>query len=231
MKKKCTKCNRKIDPRNKSKLCIICYRQYRRQIAKKNQDNHCIDCNKKIDFRSTRCHKCYLKFNIGMKNSNFKGSIAVTNKKYYCKDCDKKVWYGSTRCHSCAQKLKWQTKEYRVNTVRASIKGLLIKPNKPEKCLNKLLNKLFLKEYKFVGDGKLIVGGFCPDFVNINGQKKLIELYGDYWHKRPEVLKRDKRRKIAYKKYGYKTLIIWEHELKDLNKVKNKIKEFHFDSF
>jgi len=123
----------------------------------------------------------------------------------------------------------WQTKEFRENNIKAVCKSKKLSPNKPEKCLNKLLNKLFLKEYKFVGDGKLVVGCFCPDFVNINGQKKIIELYGDYWHNLPEVLKRDKRRKITYTKYGYKTLIIWEHELKDLNKVENKIKDFHFD--
>lgn len=29
------------------------------------------------------------------------------------------------------------------------------------------------------------------------------------------------------KKYGYKTLIIWEKELKDLDRLKAKIKEFN----
>ena len=52
-------------------------------------------------------------------------------------------------------------------------------------------------------------------------------MYGNFWHNRPDAIKRDKRRLIAYKKYGYKTLIIWEHELKDLNKVKEKVLEFN----
>lgn len=102
-----------------------------------------------------------------------------------------------------------------------------IAPNKPETYLIKLLNKLLPKEYKFVGDGKFFIFGFNPDFVNCNGQKKIIEMFGDYWHNRTDAKKRDILRLIAYKNYGYKTLIIWEHELKNLEKVTNKIKEFN----
>lgn len=83
------------------------------------------------------------------------------------------------------------------------------------------------KEYKFTGDGGIILGGFNPDFINCNGQKKIIELYGDYWHNKKELISRDKRRLKTYKKYGYKLLIIWEHELKDPEKVISKIMEFN----
>ncbi len=89
-----------------------------------------------------------------------------------------------------------------------------------------MLNKLSPKEYKFVGNGKIIIDRFNPDFINVNGQKKIIELYGDYWHKRPEVIKRDKKRIRIYKKYGYNTLVIWERELKDLEKVIAKVSKF-----
>lgn len=64
------------------------------------------------------------------------------------------------------------------------------------------------------------------DFINCNGQKKIIELFGDYWHNRKEVKKRDKKRIKTYAKYGYETLIIWEHELKNRKKLKNKILNF-----
>lgn len=36
--------------------------------------------------------------------------------------------------------------------------------------------------FTFVGDGKVIIGGKNPDFIN-EKNKKLIEVYGDYWHK------------------------------------------------
>jgi len=98
-----------------------------------------------------------------------------------------------------------------------------ISPNKLEKALNKLLKKLLPNEYKFVGNFKFWIDGFCPDFVNINGQKKIIELYGDYWHNREDAKKRDRRRIKAYKQYGYQTLIVWEHEFKNIKQIKNKI--------
>lgn len=119
----------------------------------------------------------------------------------------------------------WQNEEYRNKCLKAWHKSNLLSPNKPEKCLIKLLDKNLPKTYKFVGDGKLIINGFCPDFVN-KDNNKIIEMYGDYWHNKLKLKKRDKRRIITYKKHGYKTLVIWEHELKDLNKVKNKIQEF-----
>lgn len=173
------------------------------------------------------------KFNILIRNSGRKYN-PEKHKKHYCKICGKKISYraykyGKGRCRSCASKYKWQDKIFREKTLKASFEGRKISPNKPEKLLNKLLKKVLSKEYKFVGDGKVILGGFCPDFINVNGQKKIIELYGDYWHNLPDWTERDKRRLIAYNKFGYKTLIIWEHELKNLNKVKNKIRKFNYD--
>jgi len=130
-------------------------------------------------------------------------------------------------CGSCASKLKWENVKYRDIIIKKIIKALKITPNKPEKILIGILNKTLPNEYKYVGDGKVIIGGFNPDFINVNSQKKIIELYGDYWHSRKEVVKRDVRRLKAYRKYGYKLLIIWEHELKDLIKVKNGIINFN----
>ena len=36
-------------------------------------------------------------------------------------------------------------------------------------------------EYDFVGDGKIMIGTKNPDFINIK-IKKIIEVFGDYWH-------------------------------------------------
>lgn len=190
--------------------------------------HHCIDCGKELgDYRSKRCKSCS---NKGKNNPSFtKGGYL---KKYYCIDCGKEIginsgFYGKSRCKSCAGKKRWQNKEFRENTLKASFEGRKIFPNKPEKLLTKLLNKLLPNRYKFVGDGKYFIAGFVPDFININSQKKIIELYGDYWHNLPKRKEADKRRTIIYKKYGYKTLIIWEHELKNLDRVKNKILKFN----
>ena len=54
--------------------------------------------------------------------------------------------------------------------------------NKAEKYLELILENLYPGEWKFVGDGQVRISGKCPDFININGEKKIIELFGDYWH-------------------------------------------------
>lgn len=185
-------------------------------------------------------------FQRGKYHIGYKGSKALQKQKYYCKHCPNQVsycgsLYGTGICSECARincssetrkklsiasKRNWQNKEYRDKTRKAILKANNISPNKPEKSLIKLLNKLFPKTYKFVGDGKLMIDKFCPDFVN-KADNKIIEFYGDYWHNLPDRKALDIVRLKTYKKLGYKTLIIWEKELKDLNKVTNKIKEFN----
>lgn len=95
--------------------------------------------------------------------------------------------------------------------------------NKQEELVENLLVGMGY-EYKFVGDGQFILGGKCPDFMNVNGQKKLIEFFGTYWHK-----EKDSQNRIRhFKQYGFDTLVIWDKELKDIPKLKNRIKEFHY---
>jgi len=103
--------------------------------------------------------------------------------------------------------------------------GLKVKPNKPEIVIINLLRTKIPKHFCYVGNAKLFIRGFNPDFVD-SRNKKIIELYGDYWHNLSDWKERDIRRVKAYKKNGYKLLIIWEHELKDLKKVAQKILKF-----
>lgn len=95
------------------------------------------------------------------------------------------------------------------------------KPNLKEKQLIKLFQKYNLP-YRFVGDFSFIIAGKNPDFINCDGEKKVIELFGNYWHKPKEAINRIK----LFSNYGFKTLIIWESELKDMNKVLEKVKKF-----
>lgn len=102
------------------------------------------------------------------------------------------------------------------------------KPNKPEKIIIDLIEKNNIP-FNYVGDGEIWFRGenymFNPDFLSKN-PKHIIEIYGDYWHNLPKYKKRDGERLETYAKYGYKTLIIWEHELKNSSQVLEKIKEF-----
>jgi very-short-patch-repair endonuclease len=135
-----------------------------------------------------------------------------------------------------SQKLKesmkklWQDPVFREERLKKAFVGICGKPNKPEKLVNSLLQNLFPGEYKYVGDGQFIIGGKFPDFINVNGQKKIIELFGDYWHgeKRTGRTKEEEEQKRMdiFCQYGYKTLIIWQRELKNLPELTNKIIQF-----
>ena len=97
--------------------------------------------------------------------------------------------------------------------------------NKLEKRVEELLNRIAPNQYKFVGDGKVWIGKFNPDFINSNGQKKIIEVYGDYWHNLPNYKARDTRRLKSYKELGFETLILWEKDIKN-NRVESELSKF-----
>lgn len=96
-----------------------------------------------------------------------------------------------------------------------------LKPTKPEMELLQIIEGARLP-FKYVGDGQVIIGRKCPDFININGQKQLIELFGDYWHKGHNPQDRVE----VFAKFGFSTLVIWAHELKEPKAVLVRLKEF-----
>lgn len=65
----------------------------------KSYNNKCIDCDKKISRRSSRCKSCAHKGDL---NGNYKG------KKYFCIDCGRilnhGLWNKTIRCRECYRK-------------------------------------------------------------------------------------------------------------------------------
>jgi len=101
---------------------------------------------------------------------------------------------------------------------------------KIEKWLIYILNKFNLP-FQYVGNGKLWLGNKNPDFVHKN-KKKVIEVFGNYWHSESIIGKSKEMHAIERKEFfeslGYECLIIWENEFyynnwehNILNKVKN----------
>lgn len=76
--------------------------------------------------------------------------------------------------------------------------------------------------YQFVGDGTLVLGGKNPDFLSLDGKKRLIELWGDVYHQRHMPQSRIDH----FNQFGYKTLIIWASEMSDPEQVAEKIRKF-----
>ncbi len=125
----------------------------------------------------------------------------------------------------------WQDPAYVEKHLRILFASMHLRPTKPERRLRNRLSHLFPGEYKYVGDGNTFIGRKCPDFININGQKEVIEMFGDYWHSK-KVTGRTKRQEEnqrikCFAKYGFKTLIVWESELKNISKLKSKLLRFH----
>jgi len=95
---------------------------------------------------------------------------------------------------------------------------------KPELKFEKICKKHNLP-YKYVGDGKFWIENINPDFVESNGKKIAVEIFGNYWHspllnpKLRENMTLSYREK-ALKKYGWKLVVFWEDELKSENAEK-----------
>ena len=102
------------------------------------------------------------------------------------------------------------------------MKGIMRKPNKMETIVMGLLDDNFPNAWRFVGDGSLIIDRMCPDFVNINGRKLIIEFFGRAWHKSEEETIRIEK----FSQFGYRTLVIWSEELKDKEKLVSRISDW-----
>jgi hypothetical protein len=105
------------------------------------------------------------------------------------------------------------------------------RPTKPEKILLEMLNSLFPNEWQFVGDGDFVIGKLCPDFINIDGKKQVIEMFGVYWHKyslkpNSKLYRTEEGRKAIFKEHGYDMLVVWDYELKDRDALGNKLLQF-----
>ena len=113
----------------------------------------------------------------------------------------------------------WQDSEF----IRKRMRAHHLTPNKSELSLNSTLQNYFPNQFRYVGNGEVIIGRRCPDFINVNGRKQIIELFGNYWHRK---LFAEAEKINHYKKYGFDCLVIWENELKNNKRVISKIKRF-----
>lgn len=100
-------------------------------------------------------------------------------------------------------------------------------PNLEELTLGVILSIHFPRDWKFVGDFEVVIGGKNPDFININGQKKVIELFSYYRHLEQARTEDDVVDRINhYKQYGFDCLVLWTDEIYNEEFVVSKVKEF-----
>lgn len=97
-------------------------------------------------------------------------------------------------------------------------------PNSYESFLLKALDCLFPNEYKLNVNADVVIGRKIPDFINVNGKKKLIELFGD---RRFKTEKDEVDKRTHYRKYRFDMLVIWDNDLSNIDKLKHKLTTFH----
>ena len=97
------------------------------------------------------------------------------------------------------------------------------RPTKPELIFEEICKKNNLP-FRYVGDGQLWIGKkgekqLNPDFIEANGKKIVVEVFGSYWHSplRNFGLKKEATlsfRRAHYKKYDWQSAFIWEEDLR-----------------
>lgn len=102
---------------------------------------------------------------------------------------------------------------------RKRFKSLVKKPNAPEQIIIDIIAKHNLP-YKYTGNGDFILGGKCPDFINTNGKKEVIEVFGRVFHSPLFTFRKNMpyhqtyEGTIAhYNKYGFKCRIFWDTDV------------------
>jgi len=220
----CEECGTEIDYR--AKRCIFCFNKnnihqkngnYKKGLYADNKPK-CQDCGKEIYvetylFGTKRCKKCSYIYRVKIHRKNLK--------KHLCLNCKKEISKNAIRCHSCNMLNMLEDEKFAIKLIKNALQGQSRKQTQPEKLLFYLLPK----QFKYVGNGRLFINRFNPDFIDIK-RKLIIEVFGDYWHNLPNYKKRDIIKLKLYKKLGYKFLIIWAKELKNQDKLQQKLIKF-----
>ena len=159
----------------------------------------------------------------GEKNNNFgKPRLEETKRKISESERGKKVSEETKKKQSEIGKKRCESKEERerLSQMRRKIK-MPRHHTKIELIFEEMCKKHNLP-FHYVGDSSLWIGkkkGLNPDFIEANGKKIVVEIFGDYWHSlllNPN-LREDATlpyRKRHYKKYGWKMIVFWESDLK-----------------
>jgi hypothetical protein len=130
-------------------------------------------------------------------------------------------WFG--RHHSSVAKQKISNanigRKHSDVVLQKLLKMRLQRPTKFELAVQQFLEMHYPGEWKYCGDGSVILNGKCPDFINCNGQKKVVLANSVYWHMTVKGLTRKQSERIELKPYneiGFDVWFIWDDKLKGL---------------
>lgn len=112
----------------------------------------------------------------------------------------------------------WQRPDF----IKAAMKRMHAKPNKLESDVDIALQDICSKDYAYNGDFScgITIGGMIPDFVNVNGRKVVIEVFGDAFHDPSKAFvdvswkRQEFGRKAVFAQFGFDCIILWESDLR-----------------
>lgn len=134
----------------------------------------------------------------------------------------RRIWTEeSKRKSSDSMTKRWANPEYYETQVQKVIQNFQLRPTNLEQQIIDLIQQLNLP-LRYTGDGTCFIGRANPDFIGTK-DKIIVEVAGDYWH--DENYEQDRTKYFA-QHGGYRTLVIWQHELNELEKVKQKLLDF-----
>lgn len=112
------------------------------------------------------------------------------------------------------------SKEHIRNSLRRRI------PSSLEESFQKIIDKHNLP-YKYVGNGKILIERYNPDFINTNNEKIAIEVYARYYKLRNNISieKWKEERQKVFNRYGWKIIFFNEVEVNKKNVLKKLGKE------
>lgn len=185
------------------------------KLGKKSPNEWCLHLYREKSRQVRKANKNYKAWNKGLEGFR-KGIPKSIEQKVKTSETIKKM-YAEGRLASVFKEL-WKDE----NFVRYVMSKMTRKPSNPELRLNAILDNHWPGKWQYTGNGQVTEGRLNPDFIHLDGQKLIIELFGDYWHRGENP-----QDKIDYyRNRGYGCLVIWEHELKDEDTVVRKIKQF-----
>ena len=184
----------------------------------------CYQCGKEIWHSPSKIKRnkhlfcsnaCYRKWwsdnNSGKKSPNWRGGLI----KRFCIVCHKVFWrYPS--------ELKNDRGKYCSLICSRKERNIPTHHTKPELIFEQICKQNNL-DFHYVGDGSLWIGTreqkqLNPDFIEANGKKICVEVFGDYWHS--PLLNRNMKehgtleyRKRHYQQYKWQPVFIWESDL------------------
>ena len=109
-------------------------------------------------------------------------------------------------------KQNWLNKEFKEKTLKKILKKLCARPTSLERDMMGIIEKYNLP-YRYTGNGKFWIDGKNPDFVNVNGEKKLIEV-GNVFHHQGDYIE---KRREHFAKYGWESYIFIQDKLDEKN--------------